>query len=205
MEHLSRFSCPISPSWEHCFWLTDKCWDVFLWLPWNITDWVVCKRIKVVRAWIWSAFPKACVLKPGPLLVEPIFVTRLNGENSAPPTGLTPWLSPNVVTLLEGGNKKKAGLAGGSRSLGACLWRVSYPSSFCSFMHVCVCTFTYGQVHMLMCMHICGGQRATSCVIPQVLSIFLFVLRQSLLVSWNSPNSLGWVTSQFQESTCLCL
>lgn len=57
------------------------------------------------------------------------------------------------------------------------------------------------QVHMCVCG---GGQRSTSGVVPQDLSI-LFIETGCLIRTWNSPFRLGWLGREPQTTPCLWL
>lgn len=63
-----------------------------------------------------------------------------------------------------------------------------------SIVYVFMCVCMYGS----MCTHVYGGQKTTSCVVPQEMSI-LFFRDRSL------PSRLGRLTSKPQGSTCFCL
>lgn len=76
---------------------------------------------------------------------------------------------------------------------------------WCVYIHVCtsmcMCVRIWACRYMNPCVHVCGGQIATSTVISQ--GPFTLFLQQGLSVAWNPPR-ISWLAGGYQKS-CIYL
>lgn len=94
----------------------------------------------------------------------------------------------------------------------------------CAFVYVqctsvCLCVYSAYLCICLCTVHICvfvcvqctsahthRGHRATPVAFPESIYLFFILfLRLGLSLIWNSLSRQGWLTSEFQESSCLHL
>lgn len=94
----------------------------------------------------------------------------------------------------------QAGVTWGTRCPESTVFPFILPFLLCECVHTGACACVCVNAHVSACgwrpgdNHRCSSGSAQSCCLSRGLPLF-----------WNSPSKLGWLASQPQESTCLCL